>query len=401
MRLAEQRAAQGDARRQALLDQMRAQEEQYAQPYKMSNFEQAAALAKVTGALLSPTRGGGFMESFGAAGTAAAGPLAEAGKAERERQQKLGALQLARQKMALELDSGVPFDQMVRLEQLRQQERTKVAPEIKNIKLPDGTEMSVLYQNGRAFDLMGRPIDLDKMQQPQSSAQSREAAEASGIPAPTIDPFARITNVKEREKARLKERQDTMKRLDKEDITSPTSALEEANRKALRFLDLNNSVQSRTGPVVNYIPLRGKEVAEMNAISAEMARSMRQPGEGSTSDFDARMFQKMTLSTGQDYAVNRNIGLGLVGLNKAEMERREFMREYAENNGTLMNADRWWKAYSEANPVLKPRDAKNPYAVENVELNRSRKPYRDWFRDNMRGPKRVTRGPNGELVAGD
>ena len=119
--MAMQQAKERDARRQSYLDELRKEEEKFGQPYKMSNLDQAAALAKISGALLAPTRTGSFFESLGAAGTAASGPLAEAAKAERERQDKMRQLQMARMKMAAEMETGVPFDQLVKLEQLRQQ----------------------------------------------------------------------------------------------------------------------------------------------------------------------------------------------------------------------------------------------------------------------------------------
>jgi hypothetical protein len=149
------------------------------------------------------------------------------------------------------------------------------------------------------------------------------------------------------------------------------------------------------------LPSIREAAQEMETISAGLSRSMRQPGEGATSDFDARMFQKMTLSPKKDYAVNRNIGMGVIAFNKNELERRQFMRDYAEQNGTLINADRYWKSYVEANPVLVRKDAKTSEDLRNIEVNRARKPYQEWFREQMQGPKKVIRGPNGELVAGD
>ncbi len=403
-KLAMEQAKQREARQQAMLDELKAQEAKYGEPYKMSNLDQAAALAKITGALLAPTRTGSFMESIGAAGTAAAGPLSEAAKAERERQDKLRQLQMARQKMALEMETGVPFDQMMKLEQLRMMQEKKEGPEIKDINLPDGSKISILYKDGKTYDLTGKPLDLSKIMAgaTETPETRKEVAAATGIPVPETDPFASIANAKQREAARLKAMQDATKRLDKMDEESPASRLEENNRKIQRFLELNYENQGKTGPIVGMTPSISDAAQEMDTIGAELSRGMRQPGEGATSDYDARMFQKMTLSTKKDYTVNRNIGMGLQAFNRNEIERKQFMRDYLEQNRTLTNADRYWKMYSEANPILVKKDAKASDDLKNLEINRNRKSYQEWFREQMgRQPTPVTRGPNGELVVGE
>lgn len=404
MQLAMEQAKQREARQRAMVEDLKAQEAKYAEPYKMSNLDQAAALAKITGALLSPTRTGSFAESLGAASEAASGPLSEAAKGERERQEKLRQLQMARQRMAAEIETGIPFDQMMKLEQLRMSQEK--APSLPTVELPDGSKMSVLYKDGRVYDLMGRPLDLSKLMAgaTETPETRNQVAAATGIPVPQTDPFASISNAKQREAARLKAMQDATKRLDKMDEESPASRLEENNRKIQRFLELNYENQGKTGPLVGKAPLQiiSSAVGEMDTIGAELSRGMRQPGEGATSDYDARMFQKMTLSTSKDYPVNRNIGMGLQAFNRNEIERKQFMRDYLEQNRTLINADKYWKMYSEANPILVKKDAKASEDLKNLEINRNRKSYQEWFREQMgRQPTPVTRGPNGELVVGD
>lgn len=83
--------------------------DQQAQKYGasgMSDLDRASILFQAAGAFAAPTRGGGFMESLGAAGTAVSGPLQRAAQAERDRQDKMAQLQLARAKLAGEMGSG-------------------------------------------------------------------------------------------------------------------------------------------------------------------------------------------------------------------------------------------------------------------------------------------------------
>jgi hypothetical protein len=74
----------------------------------MSDIDKASILFQAAGALASPTRSGGLMESIGAAGTAVAGPLSKAAQTERDRQDKMAQLQLARAKLSAEMGSGGP-----------------------------------------------------------------------------------------------------------------------------------------------------------------------------------------------------------------------------------------------------------------------------------------------------
>jgi hypothetical protein len=87
---------------QNYLSQMDKLQQQYAAQNQMSPLEQASALFQVAGALGQPTRTGSIFESLANASNAASGPLAQMAKSERDRQEKLLALQQARAKMQLD-----------------------------------------------------------------------------------------------------------------------------------------------------------------------------------------------------------------------------------------------------------------------------------------------------------
>jgi hypothetical protein len=117
----QQEAAARKQREQGILAQMQKREQEYAAQPKTSNLEQAAMLMQAAGALSAPTRGGGTLESFGAAGTALSGPLMKQAQAERDRSEKLMQLQMAREKMGMEMSSGdISSADMLKLYQMQQ-----------------------------------------------------------------------------------------------------------------------------------------------------------------------------------------------------------------------------------------------------------------------------------------
>jgi hypothetical protein len=110
------------ARQQGILEQMAKREQEYAASNKgMSPTEKAALMFQAAGALAAPTRSGAFGESLGALGTAISGPLLKQAEADRARQEKLMQLQMAREKMALEMPTGeVGASELLKLYQLQQ-----------------------------------------------------------------------------------------------------------------------------------------------------------------------------------------------------------------------------------------------------------------------------------------
>lgn len=119
------------ARRGALQSQMdiiNKQAEQYGQK-GMSDLDKASLLFQAAGALAAPTRSGALMESVGAAGSAVAGPLQKAAQAERDRQEKVMQLQMARAKIAADMagTGGVSAADMLNLYKAQEAAREKPA----------------------------------------------------------------------------------------------------------------------------------------------------------------------------------------------------------------------------------------------------------------------------------
>lgn len=401
VKLAMEQAKQREARQQAMLEEMKAQEAKYGEPYKMSNLDQAAALAKITGALLSPTRTGSFMESIGAAGTAAAGPLSEAAKAERERQDKLRQLQMARQKMALEMETGVPFDQMMKLEQLRLAAEKADKLDLETIELPDGTKMTVQKKNGKLYDLEDRPLDISKLYGDAARAPERDRQNLSvelGVPLLKDDPFSNIPNARDREKARTSAMAADQKRFDKTTEGYSDSDVRGEIRKFNRFVQLNED-NTKTGGMWRFTPDWSSTAEQMKSISGQMAISAGKDLKGAASDRDVAMFKGTTVGTDKRPETNRNIALFEIESRKNELERRQFMRDYLRVNRTLTGADREWSEYLNANPIFVYPE-KGSAEIETLKPNPNRVRYEEYFarRNKGGGARKVIRGPNGELT---
>ena len=120
-----QRAAQ-----QTYLDSLQKQEGALGQQ-GMSNYDKASMMFQAAGALGQTTRSGGFGETLGNVATSLAGPLSKAAEAQRQRQTQLQQLQLARQKLGIEMagSGGVDPAQALQLLKAQQdQEEEKRAP---------------------------------------------------------------------------------------------------------------------------------------------------------------------------------------------------------------------------------------------------------------------------------
>jgi hypothetical protein len=97
----------------------------------MSDYDRASMLFQAAGALGQPTRSGGLGETLGNLGTAMSGPLSKAAEAQRTRAQQLQQLQMARQKLGMEMagTGGVDPGQALQLLKAQQdQEEEKRNP---------------------------------------------------------------------------------------------------------------------------------------------------------------------------------------------------------------------------------------------------------------------------------
>jgi len=126
----QQQALQKQQAQQAYLASLQKQEGALSQ-VGMSDYDRASLLFQAAGALGQTTRSGGFGETLGNLGTAMAGPLSKQAEAQRQRAQQLQQLQMARQKLGMEMagTGGVDPAQALQLLKAQQdQEEEKPTP---------------------------------------------------------------------------------------------------------------------------------------------------------------------------------------------------------------------------------------------------------------------------------
>ena len=126
----QENAAAKQAAQQSYLSMLQQQEGPLSQT-GISDLDKAAMFAQAAGAFGAPTRSGGFTETLANVGTTLAGPLSKQAEIQRARSQQLQQLQLARQKLGMEMagSGGVdPAQAMQLLKAQQDQEEEKRTP---------------------------------------------------------------------------------------------------------------------------------------------------------------------------------------------------------------------------------------------------------------------------------
>lgn len=196
-----------------------------------------------------------------------------------------------------------------------------------------------------------------------------------GVPRPTVNPWANQSNEKDANKVRAKEVERGSKEIEADNEAARKEAALAADVQ--RFVALNE--KNDTGGVTDkFGPTRavqglGADYAEMESISARLIPAMRVPGSGSTSDFDAKMFERATVGVDKPKETNANIAQAIIARANRSQEYADFRRTYLEQNGTLQGADRYWKAYVNENPIFDPK------SPGSFKLNAGAKSWKDHF----------------------
>lgn len=195
------------------------------------------------------------------------------------------------------------------------------------------------------------------------------------VPVPTVLPWAHQSNQANADKVRAAELAHGAKEVEAD--ADQAKKLTAYAQDAQRFMQLNQKVD--TGGVADkFAPGRwvqsfGPEYAEMQAITAKVVPTLREPGSGSTSDFDMRMFERGTLGVDKPKPTNDIIAQGYINRAKNAQDYADFRATYLEQNGTLQGASKEWSQYLAANPIFDPRYPEVP------RLNDKRVPWRDYF----------------------
>ncbi|API58519.1 hypothetical protein BSL82_03690 [Tardibacter chloracetimidivorans] len=187
--------------------------------------------------------------------------------------------------------------------------------------------------------------------------QSRISLRQAGMPAvePIRDPFLRIENPKVREETKGRMMANGAKVLEKAqpEIDKARNALASYDE----FSELNDRVRP-TGGLINrgFNAIRetfgDSDLSRMEQLSLAMARSMRQPGEGPVSDWEGRIFAKMSGGYNRPYATNEAFIEAGKALSQRQIDMQQFREAYLQANGTLVGSDTEWAKYREANPII-------------------------------------------------
>jgi len=207
---------------------------------------------------------------------------------------------------------------------------------------------------------------------PEAALQLQDQAHTFGVPIAVIDPY-RGLSTKQKNAAMGIEQRNTEKRM--ADLAQVQSEAADGIAKMNRFLSLNRKVDS--GFFAGLKPGLSAAEQNMDSITAEVSRQMKQPGEGSVSNFDAQQFRLATVSRSKKFQANRGIATAYKIMRKNEIDRISFMQDYAALNGHLRGADAAWRSYLEANPIF-DRTKPNDFVV-----NAGRKDYKTFFRSAM------------------
>lgn len=217
--------------------------------------------------------------------------------------------------------------------------------------------------------------------------EQREVANQYGLPLPTFDPFKNLST-KARTKAIELEQRNAEKRLT--ELSKVEDDAEELVNDAKKYLILNK--KTTNGQVRGRLPGMNAIDQEADSISDKITPRMRQPGSGSSSDLDVKMFKSAVFNRTKDPIANENLAKAFIAQKQRELERLEFFRRYASVYNSLRGADESWKQYLKDNPIFSVDQKNGMY-----NLNQKRKSSADYFREK----NQAGFAEGGEVETGD
>lgn len=243
---------------------------------------------------------------------------------------------------------------------------------------------------GNIIGVIGRPLTGEERKGEQSTSLSlderKAIADRLNVPLQDVDPTAGMS--KSAADAVIKEQNKQAEKLlaeMREAVATGRASLADYKRFE-QLLQKQGTGGIYGAPVIGGAAraisgMTNAELREMQSIADRITPTMRQPGSGATSDFDARMFQSATVGVDKPAATNRAIIRGAQAAQQNLIERLAFFEAYATaNRGSLRGAEEYWQKYLDANPIFDPTNDKTPV------LNEKRKPWREFFRQQGARP---------------
>lgn len=145
-------------------------------------------------------------------------------------------------------------------------------------------------------------------------------------------------------------------------------------QKAQTFKQLNQS--NLTGPGTGLLGLRRFDpgYVAMDAAAKFVVPKMREKGSGSTSNFDAQMFEKATIGVDKPKEANDAIADAIIAQADRERQKATYLETYLNTHRHLAGAEQAWTRYLTANPIFNPQST-----TEMPQLNPAAQSWQDYF----------------------
>lgn len=270
------------------------------------------------------------------------------------------------------------------------------------VTLGNGPEGPGVYaydpNTGQTGARLGASETGQDVAEPPTPEQVMQTAQAAGLPPPGPSPYDN-QNLSPRGRSNLvaAERARWEKRQAGNDEAVKTATQTVTDMERFKFLSDRTSTGGVSGsPIGGAIrSLYDADVKEMRSITDRITPTLRQPGSGSTSDFDAKMFQGGTVGVDKPKTVNDNIATAAIEASKNQIARAQFERAYFDTYQHTGGMEAAWQRYLNANPIFDPRAAAGSY-----ELNKTRVDWQTFFRNGEKVPEATTQagGQGGSSV---
>lgn len=252
---------------------------------------------------------------------------------------------------------------------------------------PQGPGVYARNPDGTLGPRLGSSETGQDIDAPQVSPTPEQAQQQGLPPPPANSPYAN-PNLSSRGRSALVSAQ--QKAWDKrvadtgEAVRSASTLISDMER----FKYLNS--QTETGgvpgsPIGSAVrSLYDSNIKEMNSIRDRITPSLRQPGSGATSDFDAKMFQGGTVGVDKPKQVNDNIATATIEGGRNLIAKAQFEQTYFDAYQHTGGMEAAWQKYLNDNPIFDPKAPPGSY-----KLNDSRVDWQTYFRNGGKVPEKA------------
>jgi hypothetical protein len=308
----------------------------------------------------------------------------------------------------LNLDLGKPEHfGVAQREYNREKSLTIVSPELKKYLESFNGDVTNPKDMAKAANMMSQAQGLDINSKQASIAASRAATQASllsqtrtlqeitenarsgdmtsvtskakefGVPMPNnVARYAGMTQ-KEAAAQRVKDMDSTREYIEKE-VAPLTNMADDDIRNLQRAKQLNDklptgTIKGRVPGYSTYMSGLGNEFQEFQKLSNKTYSAQKIPGDHNISNADMKFYQDSTFGPNNLPGANKIIIESQLAQRMRDKEYSEFLNNYASVGGNMIDANREFKKYANANPIIVNDKTGNPM------INPSRMTYQQYF----------------------